>query len=177
MLGYGLNSYFSIVKHLMVMMSIIMIVSVPLMLIYASYNDLSTLPGYEFNAFSLGNIGGSTAVCAVTTFQNDSMEIPLKCRSGQLSMTAVAENTQKPLFDYGIIPASSQVISYCSNGAFEDASRCSEYIDSERLMAGLQENCIGKSSCSVSNLKSLIMTDKAGFNAAECNNAESFMFI
>ncbi len=68
MLGYGLNSYFSIVVQLMIMMSIIMIVTVPLMLIYASYDDLSTMPGYEFNAFSLGNIGGSTTVCAVSTF-------------------------------------------------------------------------------------------------------------
>lgn len=69
------------------------------------------------------------------------------------------------------------MISYCSNGAFEDASKCSEYLDSERLTAGLEESCIGKSSCSVSNLKSLLLRDKPGFNAAECDNAESHMFI
>ena len=40
LLGYGLNSYFSVVVQLMVMMGLIMLVSVPLMLIYASCDDL-----------------------------------------------------------------------------------------------------------------------------------------
>ena len=40
-LGYGMNAYFQIVLQLMCMVSCIMIVTVPLMLIYASHDSLS----------------------------------------------------------------------------------------------------------------------------------------
>lgn len=118
LLGYGLNSYFNIVYHLIKMMSIMMIVTVPLMMFYASQEDLSTLPGYEFNAMTLGNIGGASSVCAVSTFHSEEMVMPIKCRSGLLNIDATSKNTGKPIFDFGIIPASSQVITYCANSSF-----------------------------------------------------------
>ena len=71
LLGYGLNSYFSVVVQLMVMMGFVILFSVPFMVIYASYGDLEQLPGYPFNQYSLGNLGGSSAVCATTAFNND----------------------------------------------------------------------------------------------------------
>ena len=40
LLGYGLNSYFSVVLQLMVMMGLIHLLSLPLMMTYASYDDL-----------------------------------------------------------------------------------------------------------------------------------------
>ena len=48
-LGYGMNAYFQIVLQLMCMMSCIMLVTVPMMLIYASHDSLSLKPGYSFN--------------------------------------------------------------------------------------------------------------------------------
>ena len=40
LLGYGLNSYFAVVVQLMVMMGLVMLISIPLMMIYSSYDDL-----------------------------------------------------------------------------------------------------------------------------------------
>ena len=40
LLGYGLNSYFAVVVQMMVMMGLVMLISLPLMMIYASYDDL-----------------------------------------------------------------------------------------------------------------------------------------
>lgn len=48
-LGYGMNAYFQIVIQLMCMMLLIMCVTVPVMLIYASHDHLEQQPGYSFN--------------------------------------------------------------------------------------------------------------------------------
>ena len=43
------------------------------------------------------------------------MAIPIKCYTGAISIDAIAENTQKPIFDVGIIPHDSQYNHYCSD--------------------------------------------------------------
>ena len=48
-LGYGMNAYFQIVLQLMCMVFCIMCVTVPMMLMYASYDGLVQQPGYSFN--------------------------------------------------------------------------------------------------------------------------------
>ena len=49
-LGYGMHSYFKVMKYLMSLMALLMIVSVPLMLCYASHSDLQyDLTSYMWN--------------------------------------------------------------------------------------------------------------------------------
>ena len=54
-----MTSYFHIMKSLFTLWFILMLLSIPVMLTYASYNDLEALPNYYFNQYSLGNMGGS----------------------------------------------------------------------------------------------------------------------
>jgi len=49
LLGYGMNAYFQIVIQLMMMMFLIMFVTAPIMLMYASHDNLAQQPGYSFN--------------------------------------------------------------------------------------------------------------------------------
>ena len=58
-LGYGLTSYFHTMKNLVTLWLILMLMSIPVMFMYASYNDLEALPNYSLNKYSLGNMGGS----------------------------------------------------------------------------------------------------------------------
>ena len=63
-LGYGMHSYFQVLQQLMCMMGLIMVLSVPLMLTYASFDDLKYASGdYAWNQYSLGNMGGAEAIC------------------------------------------------------------------------------------------------------------------
>ena len=64
LLGYGMNSYFQIMVELMVMVGLISIVTIPLMLSLSEYGALEQYPGYEWNQYTLGNIGGADAFCA-----------------------------------------------------------------------------------------------------------------
>ena len=49
-LGYGMHSYFKVLKYLMIMMLLLMLISVPLMLFYAGHDDLEhDLSEYMWN--------------------------------------------------------------------------------------------------------------------------------
>ena len=78
--------------------------------------------------------------------------MPIKCRSGLLNIDATSKNTGKPIFDFGIIPASSQVINYCANSSFEDANQCSKYVNEDKLRQTIVNDCNGKKTCTLENL-------------------------
>ena len=131
-LGYGMNAYFQIVLQLMCMVSCIMVVTVPLMLIYASHDGLSQQPGYSFNQYTLGNFGGSDALCAISTFDSEDQTIPLSCATGEIQTTTVADNTGKAIFDAGIIGASSKVSTVCTRSVIEN-DKCSKFLDMDLM--------------------------------------------
>ena len=66
-----------------------MLVSIPVMLIYASYGDLESDPNYAFNQYSLGNMGGSRALCSGSTIIYDEIPLPLSCSTGVISLGAL----------------------------------------------------------------------------------------
>jgi len=70
-LGFGINSFLDILIYLLIMMGVITVISIPLMCIYASHDDLWHYPKYYFNRYSLGNMGGSTAICAHSSYEYD----------------------------------------------------------------------------------------------------------
>lgn len=41
------------------MVGVISVATIPLMQIFATHETLKTVPGYDFNQFTLGNVGGS----------------------------------------------------------------------------------------------------------------------
>ena len=48
-------------------------------------------------------MGGSDALCAISTFDEPGITIPLTCATGNISITAIARNTGEAIFDAGII--------------------------------------------------------------------------
>ena len=58
LLGYGMNSYFTIMLQLMLLCMIICVVTVPLSLVYAQGGEFTGM-----NAYTLGNLGGSSVYC------------------------------------------------------------------------------------------------------------------
>jgi len=177
LLGYGMNSYFAVVVQLLIMVGLITCVTIPLMLIYSSYDDLAGVLGYDFNQYTLGNMGGAVAFCAQSTFKTEQMGIPIKCTTGVISISAVGENTGKPIYDFGVIPKSSESSNYCTNESFKDPARCSDYLDTNAIETALKADCVGKASCTLTGLSTFIQSSRAGFDAVECGGADSQMFI
>lgn len=56
-IGFGFNAYFDVIRQLLFMMIFISIVTIPVMMTYASYSGLSTTAMAMFNQYSLGNMG------------------------------------------------------------------------------------------------------------------------
>ena len=128
-LGYGMYSYFEIMRQLMILMSLLMVLSIPLMCAYASYDDLAHYTEYSWNRFSLGNMGGSNAICESSEFNSEGKApLILSCSTGVISIDIKTEKTGEAIFEAGIIPSSSDVTNYCINAAFEDAANCSSLI-------------------------------------------------
>ena len=67
LLGYGVNSYFEVLKQLMNMFTFISIVFIPVFMIYASNHqeELANLKGIPnmVSTLSIGNLGGSKVMC------------------------------------------------------------------------------------------------------------------
>ena len=119
----------------MCLMILIMVLSVPMMLKFASYNDLESVhPDYETNQYSLGNMGGSDVCCAISNLNTDLSVLDLKCRTGLISIDAITYDTKEPIFDAGIMPASSDVNTHCTDNSFTD-QRCSDLLDKDKLRA------------------------------------------
>ena len=163
-------------RQLMIMMLLIMFVTIPLSLIYASYSDLEEQPGYYFNRHSLGNMGGSDAICAKNSIL-DNRIITLSCSSGLISLDAVTKIDKEPIFDVGIIPKSINNNNHCANGVFDDPAKCSKYVDRHAMYSHINSECVGKSQCSIGHLTQYMKTDIPGFNEEECYRHESVMFI
>lgn len=172
-LGYGMNSYFKVVLDLLMMMVLIMGVTTVIMFIYGSYEGLAGRSGYEFNAYSLGNLGGARAFCATSSFQFEAMAIPIECSTGVISLDKTATNTDEAIFDAGIIPKSSDKNSYCTSASFEDPANCSSFLKVDAMRAFLEDNCVGKKKCQLDSLSSYVMKSDPLFDAEECDSSNT----
>lgn len=148
LLGYGMNSYFEVMVELMVMVGLISLVTVPLMMTFSSFDALAAYPGYGWNQYTLGNIGGADSFCAQSTFMGPASAIAVECPSGTVvSITKKADNTGSSILDFGIIPNTADVNTYCMNSAFTDAANCSSYVNKVSLTRDLVSKCVGQQSC------------------------------
>ena len=118
-------------------MGLIMIaVAIPLMIFYASHSELESFEDfYGYNKYSLGNIGGSTALCFIA--HSNKIPMTLMCPSGVISIDATSEKTGEMIFDLGIIPNQSPINTYCSNQAFKDPANCSSLLKMDTLRSVL----------------------------------------
>ena len=86
-------------------------------------------------------MGGSDAICEVTRLTDAHAQISLQCSAGTITTTAIAANTQKPIFEVGVIPKSSDSFTYCSGSAFSDTAKCSSFLDTKALNAKITAKC------------------------------------
>jgi hypothetical protein len=115
--------------ELMILAGLISLVTIPLMLTFSSYSALESSPGYFWNQYTLGNIGGADAYCSQQSFTGDYSAFSIECPAGTvIDISATAENTGNPIYDIGIIPSTAEVNTYCMNSAFTDANSCSGFI-------------------------------------------------
>ena len=49
-------------------------------------------------------MGGSDALCEVSRIGDEHSMLNFQCMAGVISTTAVAKNTEKPIFEAGVLP-------------------------------------------------------------------------
>lgn len=90
-----------------------------------------------------------------------------------------ADETPVKLFDAGIVPASSDVGTYCTNAAMADkpyADKCTPFLDREKLIADMETKCQDKAQCEISPLDQYVRFDDPAFDAEECSGDTVMMF-
>ena len=92
-LGFGIVSYFDLLKTMIVIFLVLFLIHIPVLKIYSSHTLFSDDVGWErsLKSMSLGNMGFSTTRCSSTSMQAD--KIILSCR----------ESLVQKIVDFGII--------------------------------------------------------------------------
>lgn len=181
LLGYGMNSYLTVMLELTWLTGLISLVTIPLMMTFASFEGLKNLPGYEWNQYTLGNIGGSDAFCTQATFmgQGVATALSLDCPNGTIiNLDQKATNTGNPMFAAGIVPSDSDVNDYCMN-VFEDPADCSNKLDQSALKNYIQTKCVDKQlqTCQITNLKQYLTVQPEKDTTSVCFQKSSQIFV
>ena len=181
LLGYGMNSYLTIMLELTMLTLLISVVTIPLMMTFASFDGLKNQPNYSWNQYTLGNIGGSDAFCTQATFMGQGVAtvMSIDCPNGTvINLDKKAINTGSPMFAAGIIPSNSEVNDYCLN-TFEDPENCSSKLDQQALKNYIQIECVDKGSqtCQIANLKQYLNVDPPKDSTSTCFQNQSQMFV
>jgi len=84
--GFGINSYFDIMRSLGFMFLCMSLMMIPSFYNYTSNSQLalSTEPAYALNMLSLGNLGGSHVSCDLKKMEFG--EINMQCLSGRINV-------------------------------------------------------------------------------------------
>ena len=68
--GYGVNSFFDILKSLAAMFFFISIIAIPVLLIYSSGSQYKDYKSHPISQFFIGNIGGASVFCRANRIGN-----------------------------------------------------------------------------------------------------------
>lgn len=77
--------------QMIAMMVFISVVTIPVLMIYASYSGLTDTSMAVINQFSLGNMGGSGTACSQAPLDIDNATLMLTCPTGEINTAAVTE--------------------------------------------------------------------------------------
>ena len=102
----------------------------------------------------MGNMGGAQSICQVQQLHEGHAVLHLGCEAGSISTTAVSKKTGAPILQMGVIPSSSDYFGWCANDAFVDEAECTNFLDTNALSAKIVNDCAGRQSCSINNLRS-----------------------
>ena len=176
-LGYGMSSYFSLMLQLFMLMVFICLFAFPLMWFYSENTSLQQYPGFMISKFSLGNLGGASVQCFHAMYTSKGSRFDIMCPSGLIELNALGSDNGKPVFDAGIIQASSELKNYCAASSFDDPYGCSSYFKQEAFRSELMTSCQGRESCTIRDLTNYMDTGNAKMNQTECATRYSTMYV
>lgn len=153
-LGYGVNSYFDILKMIGFLFFLISLAMIPAMYIY-SHNTMiglkHELTGFKFatQQFTLGNMGGADTTCQSASVDRGNMK--LSCTNGE---SAVMDSNS---FTFGVISNKVGDSTFCTNtpikekfNAMRDAPTfdlCTDSLNKDFLRGRFEKQCHGKGKC------------------------------
>ena len=154
LLGYGMNSYFTVMLQLLYLCALICIVMIPLSLVYASAGGDFT----GMNAYTLGNLGGSSVFCTQSAYKLDGSSTAISCPANSfVDMDGVGQNGEV-ITSVGMISSDSPIQNYCSASAIADAPDydCSSYLLTDSFLAAMRTHCQGLDTCEISDLSDYV---------------------
>lgn len=140
-LGYGINAYFEIISSLFWMMTVISIVFIPVLAVYAdnTVNGLAQQPKAIINMWSLGNMGSSTVSCKSAPLAHE--RLSFSCPMGLIDVMHPS---------LGIMNTGLRTKVFCSEAAIwkdsnnvEPEVTCTSYIDRVRMYERIVRLCQG----------------------------------
>ena len=148
-------SYFDLISVFAFSFFILTIVNIPVMKIYADYDNYSSdALESNFKVFSMGNMGFAGTKCVNSGMAAN--QILLSCQTGSISnIQSYGINSKKENMDNCVTNTTGQ----CA-GAFDTT------------MNTLMNSCIGKESCWLTGLKSKIIK-----NNATCTDEDAHFYV
>lgn len=130
-LGFGVSSYFHVIRIFMLMFLVLTIANIPVLKIYTSYSNYKDETSDKiFKTTSLGNMGFSMTKCTSSYLGSDQMV--LSCKTGNINA----------LVDFGITPKFENRDQCLRN----TTSVCASSINYDGFKKLLQP-CIGQAQC------------------------------
>lgn len=138
-LGYGINAYFEIISSLFWMMTLISIVFIPVLAVYAdnTVNGLAGQPKAIINMWSLGNMGSSAVSCRTAPLSHG--RLSFSCPMGFIDV-------MHP--NMGIMNTGLKTKVFCTEAAIwkdsnnaEPEITCTSYVDRERMYGRIVQEC------------------------------------
>jgi hypothetical protein len=140
-LGFGIISYFQMVKALFILMVLLSLFNLPLMFTYGSYDALKSGGDWLSSTYFLGNMGQISTQCASSKLIGGQIEF--SCNTGVISK----------IIDFGVYGPESQadLAETCSSKAGLDTNMpdCSYLSDkSDKMFKGkILDSCLEKALC------------------------------
>ncbi len=105
LLGFGINSYFDVMKDLMIMFTAITFFLLPLFVIYSDNEQVpfKDKPLYALNKYSLGNMGGSYTNCENKGLAFGTLD--MRCSTGRFDISKA---------QYGVMAKAIKTKYYCT---------------------------------------------------------------
>jgi len=152
-----MNAYFDIILQLTWMMLFITVVALPCMMIFGGYDTLAA-NGLGLQAYTVGNLGGSSISCAQAPLGEVGTTLALSCPTGLISTTAQVQNNDFA-YQAGIIPNGANASNYCMVDAMitaesqiaETVTTCQTSLNQPVFLDYISERCNGKSTCAINN--------------------------
>ena len=161
-LGYGIVSYFTLIRIFMYVFGLLSLVYLPSMRDFSSWGALAALGN---TAYTVGNMGGAVTRCV--SFRMTTDKVSLGCDTGFIGNVT----------DFGVYQHNSEadIMEMCSiDAGFNTGSNCKGYSSREsELYIDKLAPCQGKKLCNFKNLDEAIPIGTSYPDGEECKLSEN----